>query len=91
MRIKYWAGYITTAIIDQIAITDWVMAWGKRCKQAEARGNELIVFEIKKEDLLPVVAELEQLLQKHYDTGVIEETMPDDLMMLKAFLTSLKK
>lgn len=88
MLLHYWAGYISPEIISQHKnIEVWANEWLKRAKLAQASGNELIVFEMPKNELIYTVASVESALQKHFPIpppGV--DPMLFDLSFYKAWM-----
>jgi hypothetical protein len=65
MNLHYWAGYITPEIIAQHKdIEVWAKEWLQRANLAQRAGNELIVFEMPKNELLYTVATVETVVQK---------------------------
>ena len=59
---KYWAGFITPAIIEANAYT-WAAHWLNKSRKAEREGKELIIFEVPKNEVTECVVTIEQSLE----------------------------
>jgi hypothetical protein len=88
MNLHYWAGYISPEIIKKHGDPlHWATEWLSRAYQAEKAGNDLIVFEVPKNELLPIVTGLEGMIQRHFPIpppGV--DPMLFDLSFYKALM-----
>jgi len=62
MKRKYWAGFITSAIIQDNPYT-WAVHWLHRAAKAETAGNELIIIEVPKMELSECVETIEESLE----------------------------
>jgi len=52
MTVKYWAGTITPEIIQSTSIHAWGLSWLIRAQNAERAGNELVILEVPKNELI---------------------------------------
>jgi hypothetical protein len=62
MTVKYWAGFITPAIIAANPYT-WATHWLNKATKAETAGNELIIIEVPKMELTECIKTIEQSLE----------------------------
>lgn len=85
MYLHYWAGSITPEIICEHGNPlYWATDWLSRAFEAEKNGNELVIFEIPKNDLVYGLAGLEMFQPPRHpmqSPGV--DPMPFDLSFYK--------
>lgn len=96
MKVQYWAGHITSGIIQETTPTEWAAQLLQRASAAEGRGNTLVIFEIPKDDQLPIVGGIEEILQTDYGNiapetaqAVRNDMQFTDAAMLQAFLSTV--
>jgi hypothetical protein len=63
MIVKYWAGTITPAIIQETTLPTWALVWFKRAQKAENEGKELVVLEVPKDELTGCLMSVEESLE----------------------------
>lgn len=79
MYLHYWAGSITPEIICEHGNPlNWATSWLSRAFEAEKNGNELLIFEVPKSDLVYGLEALPQPQQT-----LRPDPMPFDLAFYK--------